>query len=126
FDQVSSKVFTRPEAKEGLLQFARSVAKIAPTGQQLLDDAGSAPSTQDLLTTFGLVTAYEKDVWRYNGEGPPVLLRAMYPLGGKLAADYPYVVPNGSWVDGMDRRAAADFHAWLLSSEVQARLGAYG
>jgi Ca-activated chloride channel family protein len=124
--QVDSRTFTKPEAKEGLLQFARSIGKITPSVPALLDGAGSSPSTQDLLTTFGLVAAYEKDVWKYNGDGPPVLLRAMYPLGGALAADYPYVIPNGSWVDGLDRRAASDFRAWLVSPDVQARLGTYG
>jgi len=123
---VDSRTLTRPEAKQGLLQFARSMAKIAPSTRQLLDAAGHAPSAQDLLTTLGLVGAYEKDIWQYNADEPAVLLRAMYPLGGTLAADYPYVIPNGSWVDGLDRRAAADFRAWLVSPEVQSRLASFG
>jgi Ca-activated chloride channel homolog len=123
---VNGRTFTRPEVKHGLLQLARSMAKTAPSGHELLADAGTVRSTRDLIRKFGLVTAYEKDVWQYNAEGPPVPLRAMYPLGGELAADYPYVIPNGSWVDGLDRRAAADFRAWLASPDVQARLGTYG
>ncbi len=123
---VDRSTFTKPEAKQGLLLFARSMAKTAPSSPQLLDEAGAAPSTQDMLTTFGLVGAYEKDVWKYNMDGPPVLLRALYPLGGTLAADYPFVIPNGSWVDGFDHRAASDFRAWLVSPEVQARLASFG
>ena len=123
---VDGRTFARPEVRQGLLQLARSIARTAPSGHELLASARTARSTRDLITTFGLMTAYEKDVWQYNTEGPPVPLRAMYPLGGELAADYPYVVPNGSWVDGLDRRATADFRAWLVSPDVQARLGSYG
>jgi Ca-activated chloride channel family protein len=123
---VDSRTVTRPEARQGLLQLTQSMARTAPSGHDLLAGARAAHSTQDLVTTFGLVAAYEKDVWQYNAGGPPVPLRALYPLGGDLAADYPYVIANGSWVDGLDRRAAADFRAWLVSPNVQARLGPYG
>jgi Ca-activated chloride channel family protein len=123
---VDSRTFTTPEAKQGLMQFTRSMAKTAPNNRQLLADAGQARSIRELLTTFGLIVTYEKEVWRYDADEPPVLLGAMYPLGGALAANYPYVIPDGSWVDGLDRRAASDFRAWLLSAEVQARLGSFG
>jgi Ca-activated chloride channel family protein len=124
--EVSAKTFGSPEARQGLLQFIRSVGKIGTSGQALLAGASNTPSTQDMLATYGLVAAYEQDVWQYNGGTPAVLLQATYPLGGALAADYPYVVPNASWVSGLDRRAAADFHAWLVSPAVQNRLGSYG
>jgi Ca-activated chloride channel homolog len=123
---VDSVTFARREAKQGLIQFSRSIGMITPTTRNLLDRVGNAAITQDVMTGYGLVAAYEKDIWKYNVDGPPVLLQALYPLGGALAADYPFVIPNGSWVDGLHRRGAADFRGWLVSSQVQGRLGAYG
>jgi Ca-activated chloride channel homolog len=123
---VTAKTFTAPEATAGLLRLARSTAKVAPSGQALLTSADGVPSAQDMLGSYGLITAYEQDVWRYNGTTPAVVLQATYPLGGELGADFPYVVPDTTWVTGLDRRAAADFRTWLLSAAVQDRLGSYG
>ena len=123
---VSAATFAAPAAKAGLLQFARSVAKVAASGRELLAEAGQAPSTQDLLRAYGLVVTYEQDVWRYNGETPAVQMQATYPLGGALAANFPFVVPNASWISGLDRRAAADLRGWLMTPEVQDRLDSYG
>lgn len=125
-DKVDAKTFTSPAAKAGLLQFVRSLAKVAPSGQAVLAGADLSPSTEDMLSTYGLVVTYEQDVYHYNAAHPAVLLSPTYPLGGQLAADYPYVVPNASWVTGLDRLAAADFHSWLVSSGVQRRLASYG
>jgi Ca-activated chloride channel family protein len=123
---VTAKTFTTPAAKAGLLQFVRSLGKLAPSGQAVLAGAEVTPNTQDMLSRYGLVGTYEQDVWRYNSGRPAVLLQATYPLGGQLAADYPYVVPNASWVSGLDRRAAADFRSWLVSAPIQGRLSTYG
>lgn len=123
---VSAKTFTAPEAKQGLLLFVRSLVKVAGSGRELLAGADRTPSAQDMLNTYGLVAAYEQDIWRYNGETPAVQLQATYPLGGALGADFPFVVPNASWVSGLDRRAAADFRGWLAAPEVQHGLGRYG
>jgi Ca-activated chloride channel family protein len=123
---VTAKTFTAPTARGGLLQFVRSLGKVARSGQSVLAGAEVSPNTQDMLGTYGLVGTYEQDVWRYNSGHPAVLLEATYPLGGQLAADYPYVVPNGSWVSGLDRRAAADFRTWLTSATVQGRLAGFG
>jgi Ca-activated chloride channel family protein len=123
---VTAKTFTDPAAKAGLLQFVRSLGKIAPSTAGVLAGADLSPDTQDLLTSYGLVGTYEQDVWRYNSAHPAVLLTPTYPLGGQLAADYPYVVPNASWVSGLDRRAATDLRNWLASADVQGRLAGYG
>jgi Ca-activated chloride channel family protein len=123
---VTAKTFTTPAAKAGLLQFVRSMGKLAPSGQAVLAGADLSPNTQDMLASYGLVATYEQDVWHYNSAHPAVLLKPTYPLGGQFAADYPFVVPNASWVTGLDRRAAADFRNWLASASVQGRLASYG
>ncbi|MEN3361504.1 MAG: Ca-activated chloride channel [Mycobacteriales bacterium] len=125
-ENVTAKTFTTAAAKAGLLQFVRALGKVAPSSTALLAGADTTPSTEDMLSSYGLVGTYEQDVWRYNSTHPAVLLSPTYPLEGQLAADYPYVVPNASWVTGLDRRAAADFHSWLISPGVQGRLASYG
>jgi Ca-activated chloride channel family protein len=80
----------------------------------------------EAVSSVGLVAAYEQDVWKYNRDSPAIVLSVVYPVDGQLAADYPYVVPKGSWVDDADRAAADDFRGWLLSPAVQGRLGQYG
>jgi Ca-activated chloride channel family protein len=124
--QVTARTFTAPAAKAGLLRFVRSLGKLAPSGQAVLAGADVTPNTQDMLGSYGLVATYEREVWHYNSGHPAVLLQATYPLGGQLAADYPFVVPNASWVSGLDRRVAAGFRSWLASAAVQARLASYG
>jgi len=124
--KVTAKTFTTPTAKAGLLQFVRALRKVAPSSPALLAGADTSPTTEDMLARYGLVATYEQDIWRYNSTHPAVLLSPTYPLDGQLAADYPYVVPNASWVTGLDRRAATDFHNWLLTASVQGRLGSYG
>jgi Ca-activated chloride channel family protein len=125
-DQVGKATFLAPRTKAGLLAFVRATARIAPSAQELLSTADDTPSTREMLASYGLVGTWEQEVWRYNQGKPAVLLDATYPVGGELAADFPFVVPNASWVSALDKRAAADFHTWLTSAPVQGRLGMYG
>jgi Ca-activated chloride channel homolog len=125
-DQVGKATFLTPRTKAGLLAFVRAMARVAPSSQDLLGEADNTPSTREMLASYGLVGTWEQDVWRYNTGKPAVLLDATYPVGGQLAADFPFVVPNASWVSALDKRAAADFHTWLTSAQVQGRLGSYG
>jgi Ca-activated chloride channel family protein len=85
-----------------------------------------AGTVAEAVSSVGLVAAYEQDVWKYDRDSPAIVLSVAYPVDGQLAADYPYVVPNGSWVDAGDRAAADDFRRWLLSPAVQGRLDQYG
>jgi Ca-activated chloride channel family protein len=124
--EVRAATFGQPEAKQGLLSFVRTVASTPPSAGALFAAVERATTTADLLARVGVVVAYEKDVWHYNGQSPAVVLQAAYPLAGQLAADFPFVVPDASWVDDADRAAAADFRGWLLSEPIQARLGAAG
>ncbi len=123
---VRAATFGRVEAKQGLLAFVRSMASAPPSSGALFAAVEKASTTTDVLSRVGVLAAYEKDVWRYNSESPAVLLQAAYPLGGQLAADYPFIVPNATWIDAADRRAAGDLQAWLLSPAVQDRLAGYG
>jgi len=124
--EVRAATFGTVEAKQGLLGFVRTLSGVRPDSAALFAPVEKATTAAEVLSRVGVLAAYEKDVWRYNGDSPAVVLQAAYPLGGQLAADYPFVVPSGSWVDAADRKAAADFRDWLLSPDVQARLGATG
>ena len=123
---VRASTFGSAQAKQGLLAFVRALASAPPDASDLFARVEQASTTTEVLSKVGVLAAYEKDVWTYNGGSPAVLLRAAYPLGGQLAADYPFLVPNASWVDAVDRKAAADFRGWLMSADVQARLGGFG
>lgn len=123
---VGAAAFDSPKAKTGLVGLVRSFQSAPSTVSALLAPVTQASTTAEVVSRVGVVAAYERDVWRYNGDRPAIVLRAGYPLAGQLAADYPFVVPAASWVDAADRAAAADFRSWLLSAEVQARLGFFG
>lgn len=123
---VRGAVFTEARTRQGLLDLTRTLAGTPATSAELLDGVGRVTTAADLLNQAGALAVYEQDVWRYNGDSPAVVLQATYPFGGQLAADYPFVVPRGSWVTTEDRAAADDLRAWLLSGPVQRRLGASG
>ena len=124
--EVSAAAFERPEARQGLLGLARAFGSAAPTGSALLAPVARASTVAQVVSSVGILAAYEQDVWRYDRDSPAIFLATGYPVDGLLAADFPYVVPNGSWVDAADRAAAADFRGWLLSAGVQDRLDGFG
>jgi Ca-activated chloride channel family protein len=123
---VTAAAFQQPAAREGLLGLSRALRATASSGSVLLDRVARASTVAEVVSATGLIAAYEQDVWRYDRDSPAIVLSVAYPVDGQLAADYPYVVPNGSWVDAADRAAADDFRRWLLSPQVQGRLGGYG
>ena len=124
--QVRAATFTSTPAKLGMLSLVHAFDKAPATTTALLAPVAKATTTAEVMEKVGVLALYEQDVWRYNGDSPAVQLQATYPLGGQLAADYPFIVPQATWVDAGARSATADFRGWLLSPEVQARLGAYG
>ncbi|HST67372.1 MAG TPA: substrate-binding domain-containing protein, partial [Mycobacteriales bacterium] len=124
--EVNTAAFQRREAREGLLGLTRAFGAPAPTGPALLAPVSQASTVAEVVSRTGILVAYEQDVWRYDRDSPAIVLGTAYPVDGQLAADYPYVVPAGSWVSPADRAAADDFRAWLLSPPVQARLDGYG
>jgi Ca-activated chloride channel homolog len=124
--EVDAAAFQSPPIRQALLGLSRAFGAVAPTGPALLADMAKAGTTGEAMSSVGILAAYEQDVWRYDRDSPAVLLATTYPVDGQLAADYPYVVPDGSWVDAADRAAAADLRSWLLSSRVQSGLDAYG
>jgi Ca-activated chloride channel family protein len=95
---------------------------------QRADDRGAG------LSYISAVAVEEKSVWDYNQGNPSgdpatlgkhpkphVPLVAIYPREGTLRSDNPYVVLAASWVDGVKRKAAADFLAYLQSGSAQGR-----
>ena len=124
--EVGAAAFQQPEAREGLLGLTRAFGPPAASVAALIAPVQQASTVAQVVSTSGILAAYEKDVWQYDRASPAIPLGAAYPVDGQLAADYPYVVPNGSWVDAADRAAAADFRTWLLSAGVQGRLDGFG
>jgi hypothetical protein len=112
--------------RDNLLGFTRTLISAPPTAQALMDKALAASSTAGLLRSVGIVAVHDRDVWAYDGRQPAVPLQAVYPVGGQLAADYPFVLPDAGWTTGTDRAAAGDLRDWLRSSGIEATLGAYG
>jgi Ca-activated chloride channel family protein len=123
---VRGAAFGAARTREDLRALGRSLAATPPTSAALFDEVTRTTTAADLLAEFGVLAVYEQDLWRYNGDTPAVVLQAVYPFGGQLAADYPFVVPRGDWVTAADRAAAADLRGWLLSDPVQRRLAGYG
>lgn len=124
--EVGAAAFEEPTAREGLLGLVRSFGAAPPTAARLLAQVAGASTAVQVMTSVGILAAYEQDVWRYDRDSPAIVLAAGYPVGGQLAADFPYVIPDGSWVEAPSRAAAADFRDWLLSADVQARLDTFG
>lgn len=124
--KVTPATFTTTSAKAGLLGFVRATAVRASTTKDLLHRISSADSSGAVIRSLGLVALTEQDVWTYDAGSPVIPLQAVYPLGGSLAADYPYVVSTGQWVNQFERRAAADFGHWLASPDVRQKLAGFG
>ena len=123
---LGSSGFARVDARNNLLGFTRTLISAPADARQLTDAAGTATTTAQLLRRVGVLAVYEQDVWRYDGGNPAVALQAVYPVGGQLAADFPYVVPNAPWVDAAHRAATGDLRDWLLSAAAQDRLSGFG
>jgi Ca-activated chloride channel family protein len=123
---VGADQFQRSDVQQALLGLARTLRATATSGDQLMAAVAKTGTVTEAVSSLGLIAAYERDVWKYDRDSPAIVLSVVYPVDGQLAADYPYVVPNGSWVDSADRAAAADFRGWLLSPAVQGRLDQYG
>jgi Ca-activated chloride channel homolog len=124
--EVGAAAFEQPAAREGLLGLSKAFGAVPGSAPALLDQVSRATTAAGVIRSVGLLAAYEQDVWRYDRDSPAIVLTAGYPLDGQLAADFPFVVPAGSWVDATDKAAAADFRAWLMSADVQGRLDGYG
>jgi Ca-activated chloride channel family protein len=123
---VGAAQFQRTDVQQALLGLARTLQATATSGDQLMATVARTGTVAEAVSSLGLIATYEQDVWKYDRDSPAIELSVVYPVDGQLAADYPYVVPNGSWIDAADRAAAVDFRAWLLSPAVQGRLGQYG
>jgi Ca-activated chloride channel homolog len=123
---VDAAAFRREDVQPALLGLARTLQATATSGDQLMAAVARTSTVAEAVSSLGLVATYEQAVWKYDRESPAIVLSVAYPVDGQLAADYPYVVPKGSWVDAADRAAADDFRGWLLSPPVQGRLDRWG
>jgi Ca-activated chloride channel family protein len=123
---VSAAAFRREDVQQAMIGLSRTLHATATSGDELMAQVAKASTVTAVLSSLGLIAAYEQDVWKYDRDSPAIVLAAAYPVDGQLAADYPYVVPKGSWVDAADRAAADDFRGWLLSPAVQGRLDQWG
>ncbi len=123
---VGAAAFRREDVQQAMIGLARTLHATATSGDQLMAEVAKAGTVAEVVSSLGLIATYEQDVWKYDGDSPAIVLSTAYPVDGQLAADHPYVVPKGSWVDAADRAAADDFRGWLLSPAVQGRLDRWG
>lgn len=121
---LRAAAFTKVDARGGLLAFARNLVSSSPSSAALFDEAARLPASE-LLRRMGILAVYEKDLWQYNAAAPKPRLRAVYPFGGQLAADFPLVVPKAE-VSGPTARATADLDDWLMSEPAQRTLAGAG
>jgi Ca-activated chloride channel family protein len=124
--EVNAAAFRREDVQQALLGLAHTLRATATSGDQLMAEVARESTVTGVISSLGLVATYEQDVWKYDRDSPAIVLSVAYPVDGVLAADYPYVVPKGSWVDADARAAADDFRGWLLSPAVQGRLDQWG
>ena len=124
--EVGAAAFRRADVQQAMIGLSHTLQATAQRGDALMARVAKASTVAEVISSVGLVAAYEQDVWKYDRDSPAIVLSAAYPVDGQLAADYPYVVPKGSWVDAADRAAADDFRGWLLSPQVQGRLDRWG
>jgi Ca-activated chloride channel family protein len=97
------------------LEFAQRVSASAEDTEGLLrpyadGDASTAPTRLPAA-----IPMLERDLAEFASESPDVDLVPVYLREGSTFADYPYTVLNAPWVDGNDRRLAADFLDYLTS-----------
>jgi len=123
---VGAAAFRRADVQQALLGLARTLQATATSGEQLMGEMARTSTVAEAVSSLGLIATYEQDVWKYDRDSPAIVLSVAYPVDGQLAADYPYVVPKGSWVDAADRAAADDFRGWLRSPSTQDRLDRWG
>ena len=123
---VGAAAFRRADVQQALLGLARTLQATATSGEQLMGEVARTSTVAEAVSSLGLIATYEQDVWKYDRNSPAIVLSVAYPVDGQLAADYPYVVPKGSWVDAADRSAADDFRGWLRSPSIQGRLDRWG
>ena len=80
--EVGAAAFEEPTAREGLLGLVRSFGAAPPTADRLLAPVAGASTAVQVLTSVGILAAYEQDVWRYDRDSPAIVLAAGYPVGG--------------------------------------------
>src|SRR6185312_11492428 len=107
--EVGAAAFRRPDVQQAMIGLSHALQATAQSGDALMARVAKASTVAEVISSVGLVAAYEQDVWKYDRDSPAIVLSAAYPVDGQLAADYPYVVPKGSWIDAADRAAADDF-----------------
>jgi Ca-activated chloride channel family protein len=85
--------------------------------------AESGPSEIDCFTVYESVVINNalKAKTRWNES-----LISIYPEGGTLLSDHPYVILNAPWVDNWQRFAATQFLFYLLQEEVQDKAQVHG
>lgn len=119
----------RADVSEFVRSVEQSVVHYASTVRSFLEKLYAEDEKGAALNYVSAIAVEEKQVFDYNHgficEAPCTLpprekLVAVYPAGGTLVADHPYMVLNAPWVDDVERRAAQLFLDYLGEPQNQA------
>ena len=85
--------------------------------------AENGPSAIDCFTVYESVVI-DNSLKAKNKWGDSLV--SVYPEGGTLLSDHPYVILNAPWVDNWQRFAAAQYLFYLLKEQTQDKAQLYG
>lgn len=85
--------------------------------------ADNGPSAIDCFTVYESVVI-DNSLKAENKWGDSLI--SIYPEGGTLLSDHPYVILNAPWVDNWQKFAAAQYLLYLLKEQTQDKAQIYG
>lgn len=114
-----------------------SVVHYGSTVSAFLKNLADADDHDEVPSYVSAIAIEEKQVLDYNAGNPEfhlsgkrlppkIKLVPVFPRGGTLVADHPYVILDAPWVNDQERRAAARFLDHLQSDAIQQEFMANG
>jgi Ca-activated chloride channel family protein len=114
-----------------------SVVHYGSTVSAFLKNLADADDHDEVYSYVSAIAIEEKQVLDYNDGNPEfhasgkrlppkIKLVSVFPRGGTLVADHPYVILDAPWVTDQERRAAARFLGHLQSDAIQQEFMANG
>jgi Ca-activated chloride channel family protein len=107
-----------------------NVGHYAPTVSSFLDNL--AIKDPEPWKFISALPVEEQEVFYYNQGGhskpggPRIYLTPVYPAGGTMVADHPFVVLSAPWVSAAKEKTASAFLTWLQARPQQERFSDQG